>query len=114
MSRQRRARHRSAKPRSQRCCFPLIGSSYARRLRVEQLEDWRMLAVLIVQNVLDDTLEYLAGDGQLSLREAIELANSPGESIDGFSSIDGDFDGQEFVFWQHGLYSGSMGCRRTR
>ncbi len=45
-----------------------------------------MLAVLTVQNNLDDTLINLAGDGELSLREAIEVANNPGKVIDGFVS----------------------------
>jgi hypothetical protein len=65
----------------------LIGSTYARRLHVEALEERRMLAVLTVQNDLDDTLANLAGDGQLSLREAIEIANT-GTTIDGFTSSD--------------------------
>lgn len=60
------------------------------RLRVEQLEDRRLLAVLTVQNDLDDTLGNLAGDGELSLREAIEIANNPGTAIDGFVSNDVD------------------------
>jgi len=65
-----------------------IGSSFARRLHVEELEDRRMLAVLTVQNNLDDVLPNLVGDGQLSLREAIHIANNPGISIDGFTSIE--------------------------
>lgn len=65
-----------------------INSPYARRLRIEQLEDRRLLAVLTVQNNLDDTLENLASDGELSLREAIEITNNPGTVIDGFSSND--------------------------
>ncbi|QEG37735.1 right-handed parallel beta-helix repeat-containing protein [Bythopirellula goksoeyrii] len=57
-------------------------------LHIESLEDRRMLAVLTVQNNLDDSLANLAGDGQLSLREAIEIANNPGTVIDGFVSND--------------------------
>lgn len=63
-------------------------SPNARQLRVEQLEDRRLLAVLTVQNNLDDTLANLTGDGELSLREAIEIANNPGTVIDGFVSHD--------------------------
>ena len=63
-------------------------SPHARRLRVEHLEDRRLLAVLTVQNDLDDTLANLGGDGELSLREAIEIANNPGTTIDGFVSND--------------------------
>lgn len=64
--------------------------TFTRRLGVEALEDRRLLAVLTVQNALDDTLVNLAGDGELSLREAIEVANNPGTTIDGFSSNDVD------------------------
>jgi CSLREA domain-containing protein len=49
-----------------------LRSSFARRLRVEQLEDRRMLAVFTV-NTLDD---LVANDGVTSLREAITQANS--------------------------------------
>ncbi len=77
---------------------PWIKSSHARRLRVEQLEDRRMLAVLTVQNNLDDTLANLAGDGELSLREAIEIANNPGTVIDGFVSND---EADEIDFASH-------------
>ncbi len=72
-----------------------IKSPHARRLRVEQLEDRRLLAVLTVQNNLDDTLANLGGDGELSLREAIEIANNPGTVIDGFVSND---EADEIVF----------------
>jgi len=81
---------------SARFSSSLIASPYARRLRLEQLEDRRMLAVLTVQNDLDDTLANLAGDSQLSLREAVEIANNQGLVIDGFSSGDGG-DTIEFV-----------------
>ncbi|WP_197530349.1 choice-of-anchor Q domain-containing protein [Bythopirellula polymerisocia] len=85
-------------------------TSNERRLRVEPLEDRRMLAVLTVQNNLDDTLANLAGDGQLSLREAIAIANNPGTTIDGFVSNDiadeirFDFghDGPESILLQNG------------
>ncbi len=63
-------------------------SANQRRLRIEHLEDRRLLAVLTVQNDRDDTIANLAGDGELSLREAIEIANNPGTVIDGFVSND--------------------------
>lgn len=49
----------------------LINSSYARRLRVEQLEDRRLLAVLAVSSLGD------AGAG--TLREALTIANGNGQ-----------------------------------
>lgn len=85
--------------------------SLGRRLRVEHLEDRRLLAVLTVQNDLDDTLANLAGDGELSLREAIEIANNPGTTIDGFVSNDVEdtiefaqpfFDQPQTIFLQDG------------
>ena len=45
---------------------------------VEQLEDRVTPATLTVHNTLDDTLANLAGDGELSLREAVDIANNPG------------------------------------
>ena len=42
-----------------------IGSPYARRLRVEQLEDRRMLAVLMVNSPLDN---ITPGDNLVTLR----------------------------------------------
>ena len=75
-------------------------STNARRLRAERLEDRRMLATLVVQNNLDDSLANLAGDGELSLREAIEIANT-GVTIDGFTSTEVEdiitFDSQVFT-----------------
>lgn len=41
-----------------------------------------MLATLVVTDLRDDTLANLAGDGQLSLREAVEAANTD-TSVDG-------------------------------
>lgn len=78
MPRHKKSRHRTSAAKTPN----------ARQLRVEQLEDRRLLAVLTVQNNLDDTLANLAGDGELSLREAIEIANNPGTVIDGFVSND--------------------------
>ncbi len=83
-----RSEHRSFNPtRSSR---KLQRRTHRRKLRYDSLEDRRMLAVLMVQNDLDDSLPNLAGDGELSLREAIQLANNPGLVIDGFTSNDVD------------------------
>ncbi len=64
MSRRRSLSDASAR---QARSFSFIGSSYARRLRVETLEDRRMLALLTVTNLNDS--------GAGSLREAITTAN---------------------------------------
>src|SRR5262245_42053560 len=49
--------------------------SYARPLRIEPLEDRRLLAVLTVTTTADN---YNFGDGQLTLREAIAMSNPAG------------------------------------
>lgn len=71
--------------RRRRDDFSLLKSSYARRLRAEQLEDRRMLAGVTVGNALDVTNGDISsisalvasdgGDG-ISLREAIAAANN--------------------------------------
>jgi hypothetical protein len=53
-----------------------------RRFRFEPLEDRRLLAVITVTDLSDGPLAALAGDGQISLREAIEAANTDA-SFDG-------------------------------
>jgi len=71
----KKSRRRSRKSESR---SSLIGSSYGRRLRVEQLEDRRMLAVITVDS-LDDNLIV---NGEVTLREAIVAANT-NVSVDG-------------------------------
>jgi len=71
----KRSRRRSKKSESR---SSLIGSSYGRRLRVEQLEDRRMLAVITVTSLADN----LFLDGSVTLREAIAAANTD-TSVDG-------------------------------
>lgn len=58
-----------------------------RALRCEALEARHLLTTLVVENQLDGALADLAGDGELSLREAIEIANT-GATIDGYTSAD--------------------------
>ncbi len=89
MSRNYRFRLRAAakfRRRGRRVNHSWIGSSYARRLHVEALEDRRMLAVFSVINLND------AGFG--SLREAINSANANGvaDTITFFSSATGQID----------------------
>lgn len=53
-----------------------------RRLAIEALEEKRMLTTLMVTSLSDAPIEDLAGDDELSLREAIEAANTD-TSVDG-------------------------------
>jgi len=53
-----------------------------------------MLTVFVVTDLKDDTLANLAGDGELSLREAIEAANTD-SSVDGSAAGSG---ADEIVF----------------
>ncbi|MEM7475115.1 MAG: GEVED domain-containing protein [Planctomycetota bacterium] len=53
-----------------------------RLLTFQQLESRRVLAAFIVNSLTDGPLETLAGDGLLSLREAVEAANK-NISVDG-------------------------------
>ncbi len=54
----------------------------------EPLEDRRVLATIMVTSLTDGTLANLAGDGQISLREAIEAANTDTQ-VDGSTMGDG-------------------------
>jgi hypothetical protein len=72
---ERASRHGKSRRTAKRGFTPLV----------ESLEDRRMLAVLTVTSLKDDTLANLAGDGKLELREAIQLATHPGTTIDGVS-----------------------------
>jgi hypothetical protein len=51
-------------------------------LSLEPLEERRLLAIMTVTDLGDDTLANLAGDSQLSLREAIEAINTAA-NVDG-------------------------------
>ena len=60
------------------------------RLIAEPLEDRRLLAVMTVTDLSDDTLENLSGDGKLSFREAIEAVNI-GADVDGIPPTSGEY-----------------------
>ncbi len=66
-------------------------ASRARRLRIEPLEDRQLLAVITVNSLADD----LVVDGMVTLREAIQAANTNG-SVDGSMAGSGA-DTIEFV-----------------
>ena len=70
-----------------------------RRLWMEPFEDRRLLATITVTSLSDGTLAQLAGDGQISLREAIAAAND-NVSVDG--SVAGSIGADAIVF-QAGL-----------
>ncbi|MEZ6057118.1 MAG: right-handed parallel beta-helix repeat-containing protein [Planctomycetaceae bacterium] len=57
----------------------------AGRFGFEQLEDRTLLSTITVTTASDVNVN---GDGLISLREAIAIANSPGTTIDGISSAD--------------------------
>ncbi|MEM7478317.1 MAG: Calx-beta domain-containing protein, partial [Planctomycetota bacterium] len=69
-----------------------------RRLSMEALESRRVLATFLVTTLDDGPIDSTAGDGQLSLREAIEAANM-NISVDGSPvGMEGEFlDGFELV-----------------
>ncbi len=82
------------------------GTNRSRTLRLESLEDRRMLAILVVTDLGDDTLANLAGDGQLSLREAVEAINI-GEPVDGIDPIAGDFGDNDTILFSGALFLGA-------
>lgn len=88
---QRRGRRNSAAP--------------GRRLLGEHLEDRRMLAVMTVTDLGDDTLANLAGDGLLSLREAVEAINT-GAAVDGIGPTSGAFGTDDEIVFDPALFTG--------
>lgn len=81
-------------------------SAQARRLRLESLEDRRMLATMLVTDLGDGSLASLAGDGQLSLREAVEAINT-GAPVDGIGPTSGVFGTGDTILFQAGLFGES-------
>ena len=82
------------------------GKGLARKLRLEPLEDRRMLAAMLVNDLGDGSLANLAGDGQLSLREAVEAINT-GAPVDGIGSISGPFGLNDVIAFDSVLFGGS-------
>jgi hypothetical protein len=76
-----------------------------RRLNVESLEDRRLLAVMTVTSLADNTLAALAGDAQLSLREAVEAINT-GAAIDGIGPTSGVFGMADEIQFAPALFGG--------
>ena len=79
---------------------------FTRRLRLETLEDRRVLATLVVTDLGDDTLANLAGDGQLSLREAVEAVNT-GAAVDGIAPVAGNFGVADTILFSAALFLGT-------
>jgi len=65
-------------------------SNARRLLTIEELQVRQVFATLVVDTLLDGPLVQLVGDGRISLREAIEAANTN-------QSVDGSVSGQSSV-----------------
>src|SRR5262245_48258056 len=78
-----------------------------RSLNLESLEERRLLAVMTVTNLDDDTLANLAGGG-LSLREAIEAINI-GANVDGIGPTSGVFGTNDQIVFDPTLFTGGPG-----
>ncbi len=95
--------HHSKSPRHPHAgtaCSWRMASGYARRLRVEQLEDRRMMAVLTVNSAADNTL----ADGLITLREAILAANNDtvADATEGVQAGSGD----DTILFDTNVFSG--------
>jgi len=75
-----------------------------KRLHVECLEDRRMLAVMTVTSLTDGPLESLAGDSQLSLREAVHAINT-GAAVDGIGPTSGIFGVNDQIVFSPSLFA---------
>ena len=84
----------------------LSSCDFRRKLRLETLEDRRMLAVMFVNDLGDGTLTSLAGDGKLSLREAIEAINTAGP-VDGIGSVAGLFGLNDSIRFDLSMFEGA-------
>ena len=78
----------------------------SRKLRLETLEDRRMLATMVVTELGDGSLNNLAGDGQLSLREAVAAINT-GAPVDGVGPASGQFGLNDAIVFNSDLFAGS-------
>ncbi len=67
---------------------------FQRALRMEALESRRVLATLVVNSLADGDLASLAGDGLVSLREAITAANT--DAVAGDAAAGDGYDTIEF------------------
>lgn len=76
----------------------------SRRLRLERLEERRVLATMVVTDLDDGPLETLAGDGELSLREAVEAINSAA-AVDGIGPSEGNFGTNDTILFESALFS---------
>src|SRR5262245_50923556 len=75
-----------------------------RRLTLEELEVRNLLAVMTVTNLKDDTLANLAGDSQLSLREAVQAINT-GAAVDGIGPTSGVFGTNDEIRFDPALFA---------
>jgi hypothetical protein len=62
-----------------------------------------MMAVMTVTDLTDNTLENLQGDGQFSLREALEAINT-GADIDGFGPTSGQYGTDDQILFAPELF----------
>ena len=65
-----------------------------------------MLAVMVVTDLGDGTLASLAGDGLLSLREAVEAINTA-SPVDGIGPSSGEFGTGDTILFSAGLFGGA-------
>ncbi len=79
---------------------------FSRKLRLESLEDRRLLAVMVVTDLGDGSLASLAGDGALSLREAVEAVNTAAP-VDGIGPVAGSFGTSDTILFSSALFIGT-------
>ena len=96
----RRKNRRTKPPKSHR----------GKKLGLEALEERRVLATITVTDNSDGSLASLAGDGEISLREAIHAANT-NSSVDG--SVAGEIGADTIVFAAN-LSGGTLIMDRTQ
>ncbi|MEX0643070.1 MAG: Ig-like domain-containing protein, partial [Pirellulales bacterium] len=77
-------------------------------MSLEPLEERRLLAIMTVTDLGDDTLANLMGDNQLSLREAIEAINT-GANVDSIGPTSGVFGTNDEIRFAPALFTGGPG-----